>query len=193
MLEKVSFGLDIATALSIIAAAIAFLINMVRSNRKERKERHKDIVKKHILFVTNEMTDDLVELFTEITKIKHALYDGKTTQNLNPLRDIIGVLPYKFKIKIVPFGKTYGDGRFVKMDLEYAAQMQKAYDKIVMVTTGSSNEAWSFDEIMYEPVRLTETYIEKLLKQSEEYIEKLNVPETTFKKIWNSCFRKTKK
>jgi uncharacterized membrane protein len=48
LFDNLSIGLDVATALSVIAAAIAFIWNSVNSSRRESEERQKEIVRERI-------------------------------------------------------------------------------------------------------------------------------------------------
>ena len=172
-MENLTFGLDIATALSIIAAAIAFLVNTARSNKKERNERHKDIIKKYVFQVADKLYDESMILYSEIEKIENALIEGKTNQDLNPFRDHVQRLHFAFKSRIVPFGTTYGDGRFVLLVKEYTEEMQESIDRVIQLTIGESDERWDFEEVMYKPLTITEKYITKLLEDAETYIETL--------------------
>ena len=60
LFDNLSIGLDIATALSVIAAAIAFLWNSVLSNRKERNQRRKEIIKEQVFRVVDKLIDEQI-------------------------------------------------------------------------------------------------------------------------------------
>jgi len=47
-MENFTYGIDIATAISVMAAALAFIWNSIIANRKERNERQKNIVKQTV-------------------------------------------------------------------------------------------------------------------------------------------------
>jgi hypothetical protein len=183
LFDNLSIGLDIATALSVIAAAIAFIWNSVNSSRREseerqkeivreRIERRKEIIKEQVFRVVDKLIDEQIFLYMEISKIENQLRDGKTTQDLTPFRDLIVKFLYIFESRIDPIGNVYGDGRFIKLVDSYKAEINHWFQGFYKLISPDSDESWDFD-IMYEPATITKKYINKLLSESEAYIESL--------------------
>jgi hypothetical protein len=172
LFDNLSIGLDIATALSVIAAAIAFLWNSVLSSRKERNQRRKEIIKEQVFRVVDKLIDEQIYLFAEISKIENELRDGKTTQDLTPFRDLIVKFQYIFESRVDPIGNVYGDGRFLRMVDDYKTEIEEWFQGFYKLISPESKEKWDFD-IMYEPATITKKYINKLLAESEDYIESL--------------------
>ena len=63
MFENLSIGLDIATALSVIAAATAFIWNSIVSKKKELKERKKEIIKSHAFKIADKIIEETSLIF----------------------------------------------------------------------------------------------------------------------------------
>jgi hypothetical protein len=172
LFDNLSIGLDVATALSVIAAAAAFLWNSVLSSRKERNQRRKEIIKEQVFRVVDKLIDEQIFLFAEISKIENELRDGKTTQDLTPFRDLIVKFQYIFESRIDPIGNVYGDGRFLKLVDSYKSEIEEWFSGFYKLISPDSKERWDFD-IMYEPATITKKYINNLLSESEAYIESL--------------------
>jgi hypothetical protein len=172
LFDNLSIGLDIATALSVIAAAVAFLVNSARSSRIESKQRRKEIIKEQVFRVVDKLIDEQIYLFAEISKIEDKLRDGKTTQDLTPFRDLIVKFQYIFESRIDPIGNVYGDGRFLQLVDNYKAEIDQWFRGFYKLISPESKEKWDFN-IMYEPAAITKKYINKLLAESEDYIESL--------------------
>lgn len=172
-MEQFTFGLDIATAISVIAAAAAFIWNSIVSARKERKERHKEIIKSYVFQVAEALYDESVVLFKEIGKIENKILEGEMTQNLNPFKIYVKQLPYIFKSRIDPLDKTYGDGRFAVLSSDYAEEMSEAINTLALVTSSEFEGNWNFEEVMHKPLRITETYIARMFLEAEKYIDEV--------------------
>lgn len=172
-MENLSFGIDIATAISVMAAALAFIWNSVIASRKERKERHKEIVKSYVFQVAEALYDESVVLFKEVGKIENKVLEGEMTQNLNPFKIYVKQLPFIFKSRIEPLDKTYGDGRFGKISEDYAKEMGDAINTLAHVTSSEYEGRWDFEEVMYKPLHITDAYIAKLFQEAEKYIEEV--------------------
>jgi len=183
LFDNLSIGLDVATALSVIAAAIAFIWNSVNSRKREHEERQKEIIKKRgerqkeiikeqVFRVVDKLIDEQIFLFAEISKIENQLRDGKTTQDLTPFRDLIVKFLYIFESRIEPIGNVYGDGRFLELVDNYKSDIEEWFNGFYKLISPDSDKRWDF-EIMYEPATITKKYINKLLSQSEVYIESL--------------------
>ncbi len=184
LFENLSFGLDIATALSVIAAAIAFIWNSVNSSRREQKERQKEmarerverqkeVVKNQVFKVIDKLIDEKINLFNEIMFIEHKVRDGETNMNLNSLRDMIYKSTFIFKSRIEPIGNVYGNGIFLELAKDYEKEMyQWTYD-FAELTSGESDKEWDFNTVMFQPTEITDKYITQLLLESEKYIDNL--------------------
>ena len=172
-MENLSFGLDIATALSVIAAAAAFIWNSILSKRNERKERHKEIMESQVFKVAEKLGDEAIILFKEIKTIENLVLGGEMTQNLNPYRDAVQLMSYIFKSRIEPLSTTYGDGRLKDLAKEYDEKMNDAIENLIRLTGPETNEEWDFHAVMYKPIELTDSYIISLFSESEKYIEGL--------------------
>ncbi len=183
LFDNLSIGLDVATALSVIAAAIAFIWNSVNSSRREseerqkeivreRIERRKEIIKEQVFRVVDKLIDEQIFLFMEISKIENQLRDGKTTQDLTPFRDLIVKFLYIFESRIDPIGNVYGDGRFLELVDNYKSEIDAWFANFYQLISPESKKSWDF-EIMYEPATITKKHINNLLVASEAYIDSL--------------------
>jgi len=183
-MENLTFGLDIATALSVIAAAILFIWNSANSKKseriqrekeivQERKERRKIVIQKYVFQIVDNLMDDRAKIATEITNIESILREGQTTQNLNPYRDLILGMSFLFKTRLVPLGKTYGDGRFVKLAEEYNEELNAFLVRLQYLTSGESDETWNFHEVMFAPLTIADTFTARLISEGEDYIDTL--------------------
>ena len=168
MFENLSLGLDIATALSVIGAAVAFIWNSIRANKKSEKERRREIIKSYAFDVADDLYDDMTELARETDKIRDRLRDGDTTQNLNPWRDLIFNLRYTL-VPIETIDEVYGDGRFIKLSNELQGEMDKFFSDFLKLIAPDSNEKWDFDEVMNRPFELARKYHIKLFRETEDY------------------------
>ncbi len=183
-MEKLTFGLDIATALSVIAAAILFIWNSANAKKgeriqrekeiiQERKDRRKTIIQKYVFQIVDNLMEDRAKLSIEITNIEDILREGQTTQNLNPYRDLVLHMSFVFKTRLVPLGKTYGDGRFVKLADEYEKDLNAFILRLQYLTSGESDERWDFHDVMFTPLTITDSYITRLIFEGEDYIDSL--------------------
>ncbi len=172
-MENFTYGLDVATALSVIAAAGAFIWNSIVSSRKERKERHKEIVKSYVFQVADKLYDEQIKLNSEINGIRNLLMEGKTTQDLNPFKELVQNIPFTFRSRITPLDSTYGDGRFTKLALEFEKEMDQVILTIAEVTGPNHQGSWDFEDVMTKPIRITEIYISSMFTDAEKFIEEL--------------------
>ena len=184
MIDNLSFGLDIATALSVIAAAILFIWNSANSSKKEkiqreketvheRIERRKVIIQKQVFQIADKLADDVSKVNTEINTIYSGVSGGDTSQNLNSYRDVVLELTIIFRVRLVPLGKTYGDGRFIKLATDYDNELRAFLQRLKELTSGDSDESWDFNDVMYTPLTITENYIGKLISKAEDFIDSL--------------------
>lgn len=172
-MENLTYGLDIATALSVIAAAIAFIWNSIVSRKKERKERHKEIIKSYVFKVADKLYDEQITLNREINSIRNHLLEGETTQNLNPFKSMVENIPFVFRSRITPLDSTYGDGRFIALAKEFEKEMDEVILTIAKVTSPDHEGSWDFEEVMTKPTIITESYISKMFIEAEKYIEEI--------------------
>jgi len=171
-MDNLTYGLDIATAISVIGAAVLFIWNSTKNNRNLQKERHRAHIKSSVLKVTDKLNDEVIKLFDEIQIIMEKLLQGETTQDLTPYKLRVERLPFIFKTRIDPIDKVYGNGRFKKLVKEYDASMDEAIHALHKLTKGeSTGEKWDFEEVMYKPVSITTASIAELFFESERLIE----------------------
>jgi hypothetical protein len=168
MLENLSIGLDIATALSVIAAAAAFIWNSVLSRRKERNDRRKEIMKSYIFKATDKIVEQTSPLIKETLKIEQNLRDGQTQQNLEPWKEMIVQLPTPFKW-LKPLDEVYGDGRFIKIADEYEEELNEFILYFAKLVRPESDEKWDFYDVMDKPNQITIKYVTKLYQEAENY------------------------
>lgn len=173
MFDNLSFGLDIATALSVIAAAIAFIWNSILARKRERSDRYKEIIKSNVFKVADKLHDESIFLYKMVNNIETRLRAGETTQDLTPFQELVGQLPFIFKSRIEALDKTYCDGRFEKLALEYGREMDDYIHYLARITGPGSDEQWNFHEVMHKPLEITETYITRLFLESEKFINTL--------------------
>ena len=172
MIEDFSIGLDIATALSVIAAAGAFIWNSVLSRRKERNERRKEIIKNHVFKTADKIIDESSTILRETKKIEYLIRDGQMTQNLDHWKDLILELPNSFRW-LQPLDEVFGDGRFIKLENEYKNELNEFILYFARLVDPESNEKWDFYEVMDKPNQITLKYITKLYQETEDYFAEL--------------------
>lgn len=170
MFENLSLGLDIATALSVIGAAGAFIWNSIRANKKSQKERRKEIIKSYAFDVADNLYDAMIELARESNSIRDRLRDGETTQNLNPWRDLITNLYYTL-VPIETIDEVYGDGRFIKLAVDLQKEMDQFISDFLKLIGPESTEQWDFDEVINRPFELARKYHVKLFRETKDYFE----------------------
>lgn len=168
MLENLSIGLDIATALSVIAAAAAFIWNSVLSRRKERNERRKEIIKSHVFKTAEKIVEESTAIFKETKKIEYRIRDGQMTQDLDPWKDLILQLPTSFRW-LKPLDEVYGDGRFMKLASEYENELNEFILYFARLVSPDSDEKWDFFEVMDKPNQITIKYVTRLYQEAEDY------------------------
>jgi hypothetical protein len=172
MIENLSFGLDIATALSVIAAAGAFIWNSILSRRKERNERRKEILKSYVFNATDKIVERSTPLIEETLKIRQKLRDGETTQNLEPWKEMIIKLPTPFNW-LEPLDEVYGDGRFSKLAKAYEVELNEFILYFARLVQPGNKEEWDFDEVMNRPNEITKKYIARIYQETEDYFSTL--------------------
>lgn len=171
MFENISIGLDIASALSIIAAATAFIWNSILSKKNERNERKKEIIKTNIFKVIDRINEDSNSIFKETNGIARKIEDGNLIQDLNNWRDKILELPNSFK-QLIPIEKVYG-GNYEKLELEFKSELEEfiLYFHSLVNPDKETNEKWDFYTIMNTPNNIAIKYITKLYKETENTFE----------------------
>ncbi len=171
-MENISIGIDIATALSVVFAAIAFIRNTTNSRESARKESQKDAVQRSVFMVVEKLGDELVNLNIETRRIADLVEEGGTTQNLNPYLDLIKNMVFLYQIKLEPLGIAYGEGnQFSTLGKEFEEAQFANIVRFNKLT--NSDEDWDFYEVMNIPVETTKHYIAKLMLAGEEYINSL--------------------
>jgi len=172
MFENLSLGLDIATALSVIAAAAAFIWNSVLSHRKDRNDRRREVIRSYAFKVADKVYEDIKAIMEETDRIRDRLQEGQTTQNLNPWRDLIFNLRYTL-VPIETIDEVYGDGRFIRLSAELQGELQTFMSDFFKLISPASDEKWDFDEVMGRPYMLAKKYHIKLFQETEDYFEGL--------------------
>jgi hypothetical protein len=172
MLENLSIGLDIATALSVIAAAVAFIWNSVLSRRKERNERRKEIIKSHVFKVAEKIIEESTTILKETKKIEYLVRDGVMTQNLDPWKDLVLQLPMSFRW-LQPLDEVYSDGRFIQLSLEFEKELNEFMLYFEKLVSPENDEEWDFYEVMDKPNQVTIKYVTKLYQEAEDYFSEL--------------------
>ncbi len=181
-MDNLSFGLDIATALSVIGAAVSFIWNIRKENKKkqedrerifknEQKERQRRHIRQTVLKVTDKLTDEATEMFEDVQRIKSMVLDGATTLDLTPYKLKVERLIFTFGVRIKSLDKIYGDNIFGQLVEEYKNEMNNSILVVSNVTSGETDEKWDFEEVMYAPVNITGAYSTKLFVESEKYLE----------------------
>lgn len=170
MFENLSIGLDIATALSVIAAAAAFIWNSALARRKSKLDRRKEIIKSHVYRTVEKIIRDSSDIFRETKKIEYRLRDGETTQNLNLWKDLILELTGSFRW-LIPLDQVYGDGRFELIYKEYSEELDEFIHRFAKLVSPESNESWDFYDTMDQPNRITLKYITRLYQETENYLQ----------------------
>ncbi|MFK5981853.1 MAG: hypothetical protein QM499_02980 [Flavobacteriaceae bacterium] len=172
MFENLSIGLDIATALSVITAATAFIWNSIISKRNELNERKKAIIQTQVFKVTDRILEESSEiLYEETNRIRNIVRGGVTEVNLEPWKEMILKIPNSFR-QLIPIDDAYcGDGRFKKLFIEFYKDMDDF--TLYFLSIIESGESWNFESVMDIPNEITLKYITKLYQESEEFIEKL--------------------
>lgn len=171
MLENLSIGLDIATALSVIAAAGAFIWNSVVSRRKERNERKKEIIKSHVFKAAEKIIQESTPLLNETKRIEKQVRDGVTTMNLEPWKELVFQLPASFKW-LEPLDKVYADGRFMKLTEDFEKELNEFILYFAQLVSPDSEEEWDF-YIIYKPIEITTKYVTRLYQETEDYFADL--------------------
>jgi len=166
MWDQMQIGLDIATALSVIGAAIAFIWNSSRSRKQEVKERYKEMITTNMWQTIQRVYEEQKELHTELTRINEDLVQGKTNQDLTQFKFCLLDLAFVFKTSIMPFDRTYGKGELIKLAEAYKEELF-AYGMVVKrATVDQSGEEFDFDEF----INITDKYMAQFMKMNEEYI-----------------------
>jgi len=178
--ENISIGLDVATSLSIITAAVVFLWNAINSKKKDREELRIENEKKRNEIRKNTIRKQVIVLIeklylekSKLTELVEMIGEGET-QDLNAYINIIKNFAEVVEERFMPFATVYGDERFLSLYNEYADELYKFIHRLNELTRGDSSEKWDFYSIMYEPKYITNKFIQNLLVQSEAYIESLN-------------------
>jgi hypothetical protein len=172
MLENLSIGLDIATALSVIAAAGAFIWNSVLSRRKERNERRKEIIKSHVFKVTEKIVKESTTISQETRKIEQLRRRGVMTMDLNPWKNMILQLPSSIRW-LKPLDDVYGDGRFTVLAKKFEEELNEFIFYFEKLVSPESDEEWDFYEVMDKPNQITIKYVTKLYREAEDYFSEL--------------------
>jgi hypothetical protein len=172
MFENLSLGLDIATALSVIAAAAAFIWNSVLSHRKDRKERRKGVIRSYAFKVADKVYEDMTAIVEETDQIRNRLHEGQTTQDLNPWRDLIFNLRYTL-VPLETIDEVYGDGRFIRLSAELQGELQTFMSDFLKLISPGSDEKWDFEEVMGRPYMLAKKYHVRLFQETEDYFDSL--------------------
>ena len=168
MFDNLSIGLDIATALSVIAAATAFIWNSIVSKKNELNERKKEIIKSHVFKVADRIIEESDVLYKETIRIKNKVRGGDTTMNLEPWKEMILKLPNSFR-QLSPLDNVYCDGRFKVLFNNFYKEMDNFLDEFLKIT--ESGESWDFETVMDTPNEITLKYITKLYQETEDYFE----------------------
>ncbi len=174
MFENLSIGLDIATALSVIAAATAFIWNSVVSKKNELKERKKAVIKEQVFKVADRIIKESYAILKETTLIENEARRGKMQQDLSTWIDKILELPNSFK-QLRPIDNVYcGDGRFKKIEPAFRKELQEFvnYFYTLVGPDRIEGEKWDFDTVMNTPNEITMKYITRLYQETEDYFEK---------------------
>ena len=166
MFENLSIGLDIATALSVMAAAAAFIWNSALARRKSKIERRKEIMISHVFRTVEALYNET----SDITKIVYQIRDGGHTQNLNNWRDLVIRLTDSFRW-LIPLDQVYGDGRFQLIYNEYSEELDDFIHRFAKLVSPDSNESWDFYDTMDQPNRITLKYIMRLYQETENYLQ----------------------
>lgn len=172
MFENLSLGLDIATALSVIAAAAAFIWNSVLSHRKDRKDRRREVIRSYAFKVADKVYEDMKAIMEEADRIKDRLYEGQTTQDINPWRDRIFNLRYTL-VPIETIDEVYGDGRFIRLSAQLQEELQTFMSDFSKLISPDSDEKWDFNEVMRRPYLLAKKYHVRLFQETEDYFDSL--------------------
>lgn len=174
MFENLSIGLDIATALSVIAAATAFIWNSIVSKKNELKERKKEIIKSHVFKVADRINEESYAILKETTLIGNRIQEGQMIQDLNTWRDKILELPNSFK-QLNPIDDVYcGDGRFKRIEPVFRKELEEFiyYFASLVDPEKEVREKWDFETVMNTPNVITMKYITQLYQETEDYFEK---------------------
>lgn len=166
MFQNLSIGLDIATALSVIAAAAAFIWNSALARKKSKLERRKEIMISHVY----RTVEALYKETSDIIKIVHQIRDGEHIQNLNNWKDLVFRLTDSFRW-LIPLDQVYGDGRFQLIYKEYSDELDEFIHRFAKLVGPDSNESWDFYDTMDQPNRITLKYIMRLYQETENYLQ----------------------
>lgn len=169
MLDNMQIGLDVATAISVIGAAVAFIWNSTLSGKKEQKQRRKEIIHSYMMEVTGRMYEELKDLNKRIQIIEDLILQGQTTQDLNPYKNDIYDLKFTFRYTITPFDEAYGNGKFIALLQEYEEKIDDFMALLIRSTLQGSGEKFELDT----PVVITNEFITKFMKSAETYINEL--------------------
>ncbi len=167
MLDNMQIGLDIATALSVVGAAIAFIWNSSLSGKREKQQRYKEIVHAYMLRISSRMYDKLMQINKRIQGIQDKILQGEMNQDLNPYKNDIYDLKFTFRYTIEPFDKSYGDGRFIKIANNFEEELNEYIELLIRSTLKGSGE--SFD--LATPVKIANKYITEFMTVAEKYID----------------------
>jgi hypothetical protein len=170
MWENMQLGLDIATALSVIGAAFAFIWNSTSSQKRELKERRKDMIKTNMWQTAQRVFNEQKELHTVLLKINEDLIQGKTQQDLTAFKFSLLDLIFVFKASIMPFDQAYGKGELIKLSEKYKNEMESYGMVVVRSTTQGSGEEFDFEEFQ----NITERHMSEFMKITEKYIADLD-------------------
>lgn len=172
MFENISVGLDIASALSIIGAAIAFIWNSVRSKKKEFNERQKERIESLVFKVIDKVNEESSKILNQTSLIADKIANGETTQDLNPWRDKIYQLPDSF-IGLTPLDNVYvKDGRFIKLEQDFRKELEEFMKYFAKLVNPNKEkvEKWDFWAVMNTPSDITIKYISKLYQETENLL-----------------------
>jgi hypothetical protein len=165
MFQNLSIGLDIATALSVIAAAAAFIWNSALARKKSKLDRRKEIMISHVY----RTVEALYKGTSDIIKIVYQIRDGEHIQNLNNWKDLVIRLTDSFRW-LIPLDQVYGDGRFQLIYKEYSDELDEFIHRFAKLVSPDSNESWDFYDTMDTPNRITLKYITRLYQETENYL-----------------------
>jgi len=169
MLDNMQIGLDVATAFSVIGAAIAFIWNSSLAGKREKKQRHKDIVHDYMLHISGRMYDELMQLNKIVQNIEDKILQGDMKQDLNPYKNNIYDLKFTFRYTVEPFDKSYGDGRFIKIAENFEAELNDYMELLIRSTLQGSGENFTLST----PVEIANKFIIEFMTTSEKYIDAL--------------------
>ncbi|CDK97545.1 protein of unknown function [Magnetospirillum gryphiswaldense MSR-1 v2] len=108
MFSSFQFGLDIATALSVIGASVAFIINQARIRREDKEELRAEKINNHTIRVIEKLSDLIDNYNSSYASFVYSVHKRDGSSDVNLLnRDAQKIIEYCRNIAMPLYALLY--------------------------------------------------------------------------------------